>query len=460
MTSLNQRAFHSNYSCPMKKSLLLFITCLWISQAFTQAIKVEVQKSETGFTLLRGGEPYYIRGAGGHHHLDELVFLGGNSIRTWSHENAQEILDNAHKKGLTVMFGLWVQHERHGFDYNNEAAVQKQLDFFREIVIKYKDHPALLLWGIGNEVNLFYSNTKVWHAIQEIAKMIHELDGNHPTSTVTAGLDSSLIYEVMTKCPDIDIFGVNTYGDIAKVPRDFKKYGWPGPYIISEWGPDGHWEVAKTQWGAPLEQTSTEKAESYRNRYANYISANRHVCVGSYVFLWGQKQETTSTWYGLFTTSGNPTEPLDELFKKWQGKGLPDPSPSIQSVTLNGKKGRENIYLEAGSRNEATLVYEIKNPRGKRVTWRVYPESTAQSAGGDYEAALAPVTGVLTTRRNNSVRLYAPPEEGAYRLFVFIENRSGRTAYANIPFYVTPRDPDAPPARAVQLKTQKLEVNR
>ena len=46
----------------------------------------------------------------------------------------------------------------------------------REEVLKYKDHPALLAWGIGNELNLQYKNPKVWNAVNDIAKMIHEVD--------------------------------------------------------------------------------------------------------------------------------------------------------------------------------------------------------------------------------------------------------------------------------------------
>ena len=50
------------------------------------------------------------------------------SIRTWGTDNVQEVLDEAHEKGIMVMMGLWVQHERHGFDYNNEARVKSQLE--------------------------------------------------------------------------------------------------------------------------------------------------------------------------------------------------------------------------------------------------------------------------------------------------------------------------------------------
>lgn len=442
------------------KKLLPLVLFVFSTTHFliAQAVKVEVVTTDEGFGLLRDGEPYYIRGAGGHDQLDELLYLGGNSIRTWSEEDAQEILDAAHEKGLTVMFGLWVQHERHGFDYNDEVAVQKQLERFTAIVERYKDHPAVLMWGVGNEVDLFYSNTKVWDAIQDICKMIHEIDPNHPTSTVTAGLDSNEVHEIKTRVPDLDIYGINTYGDLWKVPGNIRKFGWEGPYLISEWGPNGHWEVAKTKWGAPIEQTSTEKAASYNKRYTEYIS-NDAKCVGSYVFLWGQKQETTATWYGLFTPDGKATEPLDKLYIAWQGKEPDNIAPSIDSLRLDGREGVESIYLKSEDKYEATLSFKDQDSKRVKVEWYIYTESVAQSAGGDFEDAIPPVLGVLSKRRDNSVRIRAPKEEGAYRLFVYVTDQEDRVAYANIPFYVMPRTADDPPSRPVRFKKQSLEVS-
>lgn len=440
----------------MKATLLAFLT-LTSFVSLSQAIPVEVVQTAGGYTLHRGGEPYYIRGAGGHDNLDELLVLGGNSIRTWSAEDADEILDAAHEKGLTVMFGLWVQHERHGFNYDDEAAVQAQLNHFRNIVTKYKDHPALLLWGVGNEVDLFYSNTKVWDAVQDIAAMIHEVDPNHPTSTVTAGIDSTEIYLIKTKAPDIDIFACNTYGDLYKTPSNIIKYGWDGPFIIAEWGPNGHWEVEKTEWGAPIEQTSTEKAESYGSRYGNYIAAYRDKCIGSYVFLWGQKQETTSTWYGLFTEGGNPTEPLDRLYAAWQGREPENAAPSITSLTLDNRTGVNSIYLKAEDVYEASLTF-TDDQNDVDVDWFVYSESTAQSAGGDFEESIPPVLGLFSRRGDDYARFRAPEEEGAYRLYVFITDNAGKVAYANIPFYVNPRLESDPPARSVRFKEQTLDI--
>ncbi|MBY0423997.1 MAG: hypothetical protein K2Q22_00035, partial [Cytophagales bacterium] len=182
-----------------------------------EPVKVEMVNTNGQWQLMRNGEPYFIKGAGGTVFMDRVKAYGGNSVRTWGDDNAGAILDSAYKYGLTVMLGLWLGHERHGFDYDNKEAVKMQTLRFKETVLKYKDHPALLLWGIGNEVDLFYTNTNVWYAVQEIAKMVHELDPNHPTSTVTAGLDTLETRLIMERCPDIDIYGVNTYGDIGGV---------------------------------------------------------------------------------------------------------------------------------------------------------------------------------------------------------------------------------------------------
>ena len=81
------------------------------------------------------------------------------------------------------------------------------------------------------------ANTKVWNAIEDIAAMIHQIDPNHPTSTVTAGLDPAEVRLIMANAPSIDIYGINTYGDIGIVPDTIRSAGWQGPYIISEWGP-------------------------------------------------------------------------------------------------------------------------------------------------------------------------------------------------------------------------------
>jgi hypothetical protein len=431
---------------------LLFILFFFLAQCLAaQPAKVSMQQVAGKWVLYKNGEPYYIKGAGGTVQLDLLVDCGGNTIRTWGIDDAQAVLDEAQKRGLMVMLGMWVQHERHGFDYDNAAKVQRQIQHFKSAIDRYKNHPALLMWGIGNEVDLFYQNTKVWHSIQAIAKYAHQTDPNHPTCTVTAGLDSLEVQHIKEKAPDIDIYGVNTYGDIAGVPKNIKRFGWEGPYMITEWGPNGHWESPTTPWKAAIEQTSREKADSYWERYVKYIRADSLNCIGSYVFLWGQKQEYTLTWYGLFTKDNRQTEAVDMLYVLWNQKRPRTPMPTIYSLLLySGADAKrilgaasDSIRILSGSLNTARVntgllratEQEFKNPNNYRIEWKMLAESDDKKAGGDMENEATEITGFIKKAKDFELQFKAPAREGAYRLFVFIYY-GNKVAYANIPLWV------------------------
>ena len=423
---------------------------------FSGAIPVEARRDADGsWTLYRGGEPYYIRGVGGITYLDRAVAAGANSIRTWGAGEAINVLDEAHERGLSVVFGLWAGQERQGFDYNDTKAVQAQLARFREVVREYKDHPAILMWGLGNENDLFYTDLKVWDALQDIAEMIHEEDPNHPVMHVTAGLDVAEVQLIMDRAPAIDVYGINTYGELVggtsslrsygyegpSVGRQLRRAGWDGPYVIAEWGPDGHWEVPKTAWGVPIEQTSHEKAQMYRIRYERGIAADTTHSIGSYAFLWGDKQETTPTWYGIFTPGGYETEVLDELQYLWTGAYPDNRAPAITAYTANGQDMYSSLFVEA--RERVTFEATVTDPDGDnlRYVWELLPESTDIRAGGDAEERPDAVRINTVRREGGTLVMEAPRRDGPYRLFVYAYDGNGNVATANFPFYVGQPNP-------------------
>ncbi|MCB9350763.1 MAG: hypothetical protein H6573_25130 [Lewinellaceae bacterium] len=77
--------------------------------------------------------------------------------------------------------------------------------------------------------------------------------------------------------------------------------------------------MPKTEWEAPIEINSSVKANAYLERYQKAIEPYKDQCMGSYVFLWGQKQERTPTWYGIFLESGEETESVDVMHYIWNG---------------------------------------------------------------------------------------------------------------------------------------------
>ena len=472
--------FHSNHSSPKEKKNNI---------DFNTPIPVTVKKDANGWQFYRDGKPYYVKGAGGTVRMDLAVEMGANSLRTWGIENAKEILDEAHSRGLTVMLGMWMQHERHGFDYSNKGKVQKQFEHFKRVIDEFKNHPALLLWGIGNEVDLFYKNTRVWDAIQDIAKYAHQVDPNHPTSTVTAGLDSLEVALILQKAPDIDVYCVNTYGDIDNVPNNIRKFGWNGPYMITEWGPNGHWESPNTHWKAAIEQSSGEKARIYTYRYQKFIQAYQGDCVGSYVFLWGQKQEYTETWYGLFSKDGKRSESIDALNAAWANVPAKTSTPHIESILIQFKTADENIVLTPGSTHKAsvqsfllspdeafklfstttssankfptkitvpsTLLTDKNIPKKVKYSWKCLQESTDKKAGGDVENEAAEVPISVKNGKSNTISFKAPSKPGAYRLFVLMEYED-KVAYANFPFKVTETDQTSKKS-ALRLKKYSME---
>jgi len=402
----------------------------------TGPVKVEVRKIDSSWQLLRGGQPYFVKGAGGSNYPDRIADYGGNSIRTWGTGDAKRTLDSASKYGLTVLLGLDVSSERHGFNYDDEAAVKKQLGRLHEEVMKYKNHPALLAWGIGNELNLQYKNPKVWDAVNEISKMIHQADPYHPTTTILAGVNKGLVDYIKARTTDIDLLCINTYAGLAGLPHALRQSGWDGPYLVTEWGPTGHWEGLQTAWKSPIEETSSEKAAVYKSRYEYGVEEDLDKCLGSYVFLWGQKQERTPTWYGMFTEKGEESEVVDVMQYLWSGNWPKNKAPHIYSLQIDHKKAVRNVYLKPDTEYNTLAVATDPDDDKLSYRWELLPEATKLGDGGDFEARPRSVKGLLTPGSAGHAVIKAPAEEGAYRLFVYISDGNNHIATANIPFYV------------------------
>jgi hypothetical protein len=231
------------------------------------------------------------------------------------------------------------------------------------------------------------------------------------------------------------LLSVQVYGGLASVPQQLRSAGWEGPYMVTEWGPTGHWESMQTPWKASVEETSSQKAAVYKSRYEASIKQDKH-CIGSYVFLWGQKQERTPTWYGLFTEKGEESEVVDVMQYLWTGRWPKNQAPHIDSVLLNNKKATDIIYLQPGK--DYRLAIFANDPDKDKLTerWELLPESTDLKNGGDRESRPQAIVTSITQENLNNAILKTPEKEGAYRLFLYIMDGHNKVATANIPFYI------------------------
>jgi hypothetical protein len=396
---------------------------------------VRIVKQGDGWQLLRNGEPFFVKGGGGRF-LEVLRAAGGNSIRTYSPGPS---LDEAAAHGLTALVGLSVGRPRHGFDYGDPEQVARQTEAVRQSVLKWKDHPAVLMWALGNEVELDVpeaQRARVWDAIEALARVVKEADPNHPVIAVVAGAGGGKLAELKARCPSLDAVGINTYGGMMGLPEALAKQGWEKPYLVTEFGPRGHWEVAKTPWGLPIEDSSTEKADLYLKAYQHAV-AGRRQCLGSYVFLWGQKQEKTHTWYGVFLPDGAPLGAVDVMTFAWTGKWPSNRAPRIGPGKIRIAAPAVGPVFKPQTR--LRLAVDASDPDGDPLTigWDVRLDVSGNpSRGGDREPSTGPVEGAVLSSAGAEAEIRLPAAPGDYRVFVYVYDRLGSAATANLPLRV------------------------
>ena len=402
---------------------------------------VTINRNNSGYELLRDGKPYYIKGVGGQTNIQLAAECGANSTRTWGDTDAPTVLNQAKSLGMTATIGVWLDHNAAW--YKSDANKARMRSEVSSLVAKIKDSPALLIYAIGNETNSGADTAEAWGFINELATIIHKADPNHPTMTVLAGSSGKTINNVAQYAPAIDILGINSYaGGLPSAPRDVESSNFHGAYVITEWGPRGHWEVASTAWGAPIEPTSDEKMKTYHDGYT-IISSHKNRCLGSYVFLWGQKEERTPTWYGMFVESrpdiglrGEACPTVDVMCEAWSGKRPANIAPVISSLRIDGASAGKSMTFTAGAK--LPIAVSASDPDNDKVTivYEVLPEATQLGSGGSGEGRPKPVAGAVQASDKPGLATLTVPPAGKYRLYVYALDGKGKVATANIPFLV------------------------
>ena len=406
---------------------LLFLASL--SCSLGAPIEVRILHEGEGHQLQRNGQPYLIRGGGGNEQaMKSIATAGGNSIRLWGDDHLGEALDMAQQAGITVTAGIWLGQVRQGFDWSDAEGLAKQREHIRATILKYKDHPALLAWALGNEMEDPQGrNGAVWTAINSLAVMVHQLDPQHPTMTVIAEIGGDKVKNIHRLCPEIDIIGINSYAGAVSVGERYKKLGGTKPYVLTEFGPTGVWETARDALGAYPEPTSTAKAAAYRSAYEKAVLGQPGVCLGSYAFLWGQKQEVTATWFSIFTADGARLAPVDALSELWTGEAPANRCPEMASLQLEGPASGE-----PGATMRARLAVSDPEKDPLKVTWLLQRDPGEFGSGGDREDTPPTFPEAIVRGDASGAEVRLPNDGGLYRLFATVRDDHGGAAVGNV----------------------------
>lgn len=419
---------------PLCIFFLLFCNCNKATDPFR---KVWVARENGKYILYRNGTPFIVKGGSGYTNMTRLKTIGGNTIRTWDTTRLGAILDDAAANNLAVIAGFYVPESKYlDYFYRNQKKVDSQYVAFREIVRRYRSHPALLMWCLGNEVDFPFKAryNKFYDVYNRLLDMIHTEDPDHPITTTMVNYQFRNVMNIRLKVPGLDILAFNTFGDLRHLRRNLTSFSWlwNGPFLITEWGIFSPQESKCTAWGVPIEPTSTNKAGLYREFYTKDLPVDNPRFLGSLTFYWGQKEEVTPTWYSIIGENGTTTAMVGEMQALWTGVAPQHKAPELEYMLVNGKKASDNILMQPGTLQTAFIKLKTPAIDGLRIVWKVLDEDF------DPRGINLPVERKvdITPADSVSVTFRAPPKEGPYRIYSWIYDAYGNVATANTPFYV------------------------
>jgi hypothetical protein len=380
---------------------------------------VRIAHDGAGYRLERNGHPFFIKGAGAKTQLDELVQAGANSIRTWGVDpDTPALLDDCAKRGLAVTVGFWLMKAGDkGFSYLDSERVQRQEDDVLAGVRKLKDHPSLLLWAVGNEVELGLPKDQeeaMWRHVDRLAEKIHEIDPNHPVMTVVADMWPEKMDALLRWCPHLDLLGVNSYGGLPTL--DERMRPWQRPYVVTEFQhvfPTGGSPAA---FGLTDEPSTTEKARSCASVYQSAILGHPGRVLGAYVFFWDKSATQESSFYNMHLRTGEKLQACDEMQFFWTGKRPANRCPEIVSAEKTADD-RRHWRITATDPNGAPLTYELQVVNEDKPR---FVGDFEQDLGVEYRADVS-----------NTLELPANLKPGRYRAYVIVRDGKGGAAVWN-----------------------------
>ncbi|GAA4916716.1 hypothetical protein HD597_005576 [Nonomuraea thailandensis] len=320
---------------------------------------VRVAGTQGAWRLAVNGAPYEVKGltygppqdaADGY--LRDLAAMGVNTIRIWGVDDAHTpgLLDTAARHGIKVIVGHWLNQ---GADYVNDTAYKSSAK--NEIVARVnalKNRQGVLMWDIGNEVILTMQDhglpadvveqRRVAYArfVDEVARAVHAADPNHPVTSTDAYTHAWTYYKAHS--PALDLLAVNSYGAIATVRDDWIEGGHTRPYIVTEAGPDGEWEVPDDVNGVPDEPGDLAKRDMYTASW-NAVRAHAGVALGATEFHYGLENDFGGVWLNT-TPGGWRRHGYHALRRAYTGQDSPNTPPEITSMTVASRTA-----VQAGS---------------------------------------------------------------------------------------------------------------
>lgn len=250
--------------------------------------------------------------------LPVLRAMHANTIRTWGEVTSHELLRAAYNDGhdpIYAIMGFWVEPSR---DLHDPAVRADIIAQFRRYVAEYKDEPGVLMWGVGNEVNMGYMGAKSdWYSLlNDLGWAAYEVEGAayHPVATANweiLGIGDALAGASDADLPNLDVWGLTAYrgrdfGDLfAAYPARSAK-----PLWIAEFGVDA--------WDRHAGAENPAAQADYDGALWDALAAHPDLCLGgtvmAYMDEWWKAGNPAQQTPGGFPNPFFPDGQMDEAY--------------------------------------------------------------------------------------------------------------------------------------------------
>ncbi len=417
---------------------------------------VQVAGSQGNWQLLVNGAPWQVKGltwgpaaADAPQHLPQLKSIGVNTVRTWGTDaSSKPLFDSAAANGMRVIAGYWLQPgggpgSGGCVNYVTDTTYkQNMLGEIRRWTTEYKDHPGVLLWNVGNESVLGLQNCysgaeletqRIEYAkfVNEGARAIHAIDPNHPVTSTDAWTGAWPYFKQYS--PDLDLLAVNSYGNVCQVKQDWINGGYNKPYILTEGGPAGEWEVPNDANGVPNEPTDLQKRDGYLQAW-NCITGHSGVALGATLFHYGNENDFGAVWFNI-APGGEKRLSYYAIRQAYGGGGGGNTPPVITAMNLS-----RTTDVPAGG--TVTVNVAVTDPDGDALTHEF-------KVGGKY----IDNNGALVTTPssgNGPFTVTVPQRLGVWKLYDYVRDGKGNVGIETRSFRVV-----APPVAGTNVARGK-----
>lgn len=305
-----------------------------------------------------------------------LKAMGANTIRIYKPPTTIDFMDAAFNQGLYVIMDYSVAHNS---DLNNPAVLDAIKTGFLNMVNTWKNHPAVLMWNLGNEINFHLNGAhpSVWYSfVNDCAGEAHLAEGAEYHPVISANAEIAEIGQAAYSADDgslpyLDAWAVQIYRgqSFGSMFTDLKTKT-SKPVVITEFGCDA-FDMRNQR---EEEQQQAIYLQSQLGEIENKASADNlsNICIGGTVFMWADNWSKSQWGWpdSVHDTDGLWSSPA---YYDWENSSICNMNEEWWGICgiSPGTTDRQlrKAYFTIQSMWRATPLMSVHVNGGNHLTW-------------------------------------------------------------------------------------------